>query len=343
LATRLAEKGHRVSVYVRDATEYKKHSWNGVRLFRIPFFRGKNFETISHVFFSTLHVLFQETDVIHYHGVGPSTLAWIPRLFKPRTKVVCTFHSRDWFDSKWSWFARTYLQFGEYAAVLFPHRTIVISHTLQVFCRKKWKRQTTYIPNGADLPAPQGVSELRRYGLQSGKYFLGVGRLVPNKAYEVAIEAYRDVKSDFPLVIVGEAFHSTDYDHRLRDLAERDPRVRLVGYQSGTALRQLFAHCYAFIHPSRAEGLSVTIIEAMAAAKLVIMSDIKENLELIDHSGISFRTDDRADLRKAIEFVLSDPAMVQVRGQRAKDMVKQEYSWAKVVDKTEKMYKDLFV
>jgi glycosyltransferase involved in cell wall biosynthesis len=103
----------------------------------------------------------------------------------------------------------------------------------------------------------------------------------------------------------------------------------------------LFANCYAFIHPSRAEGLSVTIIEAMSAGKVVIMSDIKENLELIDHSGIAFKTDDREDLKKAIELVLSDPAMVAERGKRAREMVKKEYSWAKVVDKTEKLYQDL--
>ena len=341
MATRLAEHGHRVSVYIRKYSDYKKHTWNGVRLIRIPSFRSKNLDTISHVFLSTLHVLFQETDIIHYHGVGPSTMAWIPRVFKPKVKVVCTFHSRDWFDSKWGWFAKSYLKFGEWAAVHFPHRTIVISHTLQVWCRNKWKKQTDYIPNGADLLGPQGASELQRFGLVPGQYFLGVGRLVPNKAYEVAIEAYRHVKSDFPLVIVGESFHSTEYDHRLRNLAERDLRVRLIGYQSGTVLRQLFANCYAFIHPSRAEGLSVTIIEAMAAGKVVIMSDIKENLELIDHSGISFKTDDRDELKTAIELVLEDPAMVEERGTRGRERVKQERSWARVADKLEKWYKDV--
>ncbi len=341
IATRLADHGHRVSVYVRSYADYHKHTWNGVRLIRIPSIRSKNLDTITHVFLSTLHVLFQETDIIHYHGVGPSTMAWIPRVFKPGTKVVCTFHSRDWFDSKWSWFARSYLKFGEWATVHFPHRTIVISHTLQVWCRNKWKRHTDYIPNGAELLGPQGMSELAPFGLQPNKYLLGVGRLVPNKAYDVAIEAYHHVKTDYPLVIVGEAFYSTEYDHKLRALVERDPRVRLVGYQSGVTLRQLFANCYAFVHPSRAEGLSVTIIEAMAAGKVVVMSDIAENLELIDHSGIAFKTDDREDLAKAIDFVLADEAMVEERGKRAREMVKKEYSWARVVDKTEKLYKDL--
>ncbi len=131
------------------------------------------------------------------------------------------------------------------------------------------------------------------------------------------------------------------WDSQLQALAAKDPRARLVGFQTGVALRQLFAHCYAFVHPSRAEGLSTSIIEAMASAKVVIMSDIKENLELVDHSGIAFKTDDKKALQETIEFVLSDPEMVQVRGQRARKVVHQEYSWERVVDRLDHLYKDL--
>ncbi len=341
IATRLAAHGHSVYVYIRSHADFPKNTFDGVHLIRIPSIRTKNLDTITHTFLATLHVLFQKADIIHYHGVGPSTLAWIPRLFKWRSKVISTFHSRDWFDSKWSWVARHYLKFGEWAAVHFPHRTVVISHTLQVFCRQTWKRATDYIPNGAEVFGPQGSEHVRRLGLVPGHYILGVGRLVPNKAYDVAIEAYRDVDTDMPLVIVGESYYATDYDHKLHTLADRDVRVRLLGYQSGVALRQLFAHCYAFVHPSRAEGLSVTIIEAMAAGKVVIMSDIKENMELVDHSGIAFSVDNRKALTQAIQLALSDPAMVAERGQRACDVVRKEYSWDKVVDKLQNLYKDV--
>jgi glycosyltransferase involved in cell wall biosynthesis len=127
----------------------------------------------------------------------------------------------------------------------------------------------------------------------------------------------------------------------LKYLASLDPRIRLIGFQTGDALRQLFAHCYAFVHPSRAEGLSTSIIEAMAAGKLVIMSDIRENLELVDHSGLAFKTDDHDALRDLIRFVLDDPAMVEERGRRARKVVQQEYSWDCVVDRLESLYKDL--
>ena len=343
IATRLAAKGHEVVVYIRSYAELgpKDTHYQGVRLIRMPSVRTKNLDTITHVFFSTIHSLFQPADIIHFHGVGPSTLSWVPRLFKWRTKVVCTFHSRDWFDTKWSAGARAYLKFGEWAALHFPHVTVVISHVLQVFCRKEFKRETKYIPNGAEIPGPQGVSEIKKLGLEPGKYFLGVGRLVPNKAYDVAFEAYRHVKSDFPLVIAGSAFHSDAYLEKLRKYAEADPRIRLLGFQSGETLLQLFSHCYVFLHPSRAEGLSTSIIEAMASGKVVIMSDIKENLELIDHSGIAFPTDDVKALKKEIELVLSDPAMVQERGHRAREVARKEYSWDSVVARLEALYKDL--
>lgn len=343
ISTRLAARGHDVTAYIRDYADLPRtqEAYRGVRLIRRPSIRTKNLDTITHVATSTWHALFRPADIIHYHGVGPSTLAILPRLFKRKTKIVCTFHSRDWFDTKWSPVAKWYLRFGEMAALYFPHRTVVISHVLQKFCKSAFGRDTVYIPNGADIPGPQGAEEIRKLGLEPGRYFLGAGRLVPNKAYDVAMEAYRDVKTDMPLVIAGDAFHSGPYLRKLKYLASLDPRVRLIGFQSGDALRQLFAHCYAFLHPSRAEGLSTSIIEAMAAGKLVIMSDIRENLELIDHSGLPFTTDDPHSLREVIEFSLNDPAMVEARGWHGRRMVEKEYSWDRVVDRLESLYKDL--
>jgi len=75
----------------------------------------------------------------------------------------------------------------------------------------------------------------------------------------------------------------------------------------------------------------------------VVMSDIKENLELVDHSGLSFKTDDVSALRKTLEFVLEDPEMVKERGERAREVVRKDYSWDSVVDRLQALYKDLLV
>ena len=95
IATRLHNRGHEVFVYSRaHANNGKKKLVNGVHILPLPSIRTKNLDTISHVFLATLHVLFQKADIIHYHGVGPATLSWIPRLLKRKSTVVATFHSQ---------------------------------------------------------------------------------------------------------------------------------------------------------------------------------------------------------------------------------------------------------
>jgi glycosyltransferase involved in cell wall biosynthesis len=111
-----------------------------------------------------------------------------------------------------------------------------------------------------------------------------------------------------------------------------------TGKQTGGALQELIANSYAMVHPSRVEGLSISVLEAMANGKLVIMSDIPPNLELIDHSGIAYKVGDVAALNQAMLFAISDPKMVEERGKRAREAVRQLYSWDSVVNRTEAVY-----
>jgi glycosyltransferase involved in cell wall biosynthesis len=241
-------------------------------------------------------------------------------------------------DPKWSWFAKAYLLFAEWACLYFPHQTIVVSHILQIFCREMYGKETAYIPNGAEISSIPKPDQLHKFGLEPGKYLFGLGRLVPNKAYDVLMEAYKKVDSEMPLVIAGDAEYADAYVMKLERMAEQDARVRLIGYQVGATKEQLLAHCYAFLQPSRSEGLSTVTLEAMAHAKTVVLTDIKENLELIDHSAIVFPVDNTRMLTQTLKWILEDPTMVRVRGERAQEVVRRWYSWQSVVDRIEKIY-----
>lgn len=343
LSSRLAQHGHRVTVYVRrHYNPTGKLTWKGCRLVTLPTIRTKHLETIVHVFLCTLHAIRRGYDIIHYHGVGPSTLAWIPRLFAPRSKVVVTFHSRDQFHEKWNFIARAYLAWGEWTAVYFPHATIAVSHVIQQFCLKLFKRETVYIPNGVSIPTGAiGTDRIESMGLRPNGYYLGLGRLVPQKAFDVALQAYRQVKTPIEFAIAGAPSYDLAFAERLADLARQDSRVHLLGYRSGEDLQQLLAHCFALVHPSRTEGLSFSVLEAMAHGKLVIMSDIPENLEVIDHAGISFPTDDREALRQILTWVAQDPLMAHERGERAREIARRLYGWDAIVRKTEELYQSL--
>lgn len=152
LSVRLADLGHEVFVYSRKRyTKYDQPKYKGINLIYLPSLNTKNLDAITHTFLATIHALFKNYDIIHYHGVGPATLSFIPRLLKRKTKVIATFHCRDQFHQKWGRIARQYLALGEYASCKFPHKTIVISKVIQDYCKKTFNRETEYIPNGVDF------------------------------------------------------------------------------------------------------------------------------------------------------------------------------------------------
>ncbi|MDP3244810.1 MAG: glycosyltransferase family 4 protein, partial [bacterium] len=254
LSVRLAKKGHDVLVYVRPGyVATQADIWRGVRLKRMPSIPTKHLATWSHTFFSTLSVLTAKADIIHYHGVGPSTLSWLPRLFNPKAKIVTTFHSIDRFHKKWGCFARAYLYLGEWTAVHFAHATIAVSRAIKDYCWKKFRKKVFFIPNGVNLGGKVGENELERWGVKRQKYILTVARLIRHKGIHFLIEAFKrlpeDIRSELKLVIVGAPSFTSDYEYYLKNLAAQDSRIIFTGFQSGETLSQLYGNALLYVHP----------------------------------------------------------------------------------------------
>lgn len=171
-----------------------------------------------------------------------------------------------------------------------------------------------------------------------------LGRLLPVKAQDDAIQAFVNVPTDKKLLIIGEATpDSLEYKVKLERLAMKDERVILLGEKTGEELQQLLAHCFCLIHPSRVEGLSMAILEAMSHGRLVVMSDIPGNRELVDHSGVAYPSGDIKALEQILKWILSDPVMVRIRGARAREVVEKVYNWNAIALKTQAEYRKLFV
>ncbi len=340
LATRLVMRGADVLCYVRRRfVDSRLSEYRGIRLRRMPSVPTKSLDTFTHTLLATLDALFRPADIIHYHGVGPATLAWIPRIFKPSARVVVTFHSIDRLHQKWGLFARLYLRFGEWAALHFPHATITVSQTMQEYCRRAYHTETTYIPNGATVRAYPGSELLAEWELTPGSYVLTVARLVRQKGIHHLIKAYDGFEKEKKLVIVGAAAFGTDYADEVRKLSEGNSAIIFTGFQKGRALAQLFANAYLYVHPSEAEGLSVSILEAMAASRCVLVSDIPENVESIDHSGLTFMNTDADDLRVMLRELINHPEIVDARGAKARTWIEQMYNWDRITGETEEVYR----
>lgn len=344
LSTRLASLGFNVSVYSRPGytgDKRKSYGFKGVNIVNLTSIATKNLDAISHTLFSTIHALFQDYDIIHYHGVGPSLLSFIPRIFKPSAKVIVTFHCLDREHQKWGKFAKWMLTLGEKAACIFPHETITISKALEKYCLYNYQIKTRYIPNGVAISQSENLAILNDLGLEKNNYIVAISRLVRHKGVHTLIKAYAQLATDKKLVIVGDGAKTEDYVGELRELAKNNLNIIFAGQKSGADLTTLFKNAYLFVQPSETEGLSIALLEAMAYGVPAIISNIEENQEAAENLALEFVNKSPEDLKRKLMYALDNEDIIHALAARAKIRVEQNYDWKNIAESTAELYREL--
>lgn len=345
LARRMVEKGYKVDAYNRRGSHVsgKKFvekigkNYRGIRILTIPTFESSKLNAIVYSFLATIRALFGKYDVIHFHAEGPCTMIWIPKLFGIR--CVATIHGLDWQRAKWGSFATKVLKFGEKMAVKYADEIIVLSENMKEYFQKEYGRKTVYIPNGISKPEKREIDEIsKRWNLEKDSYILFLARIVPEKGAHYLIEAYKQLKTDKKLVIAGGSSHSSEYYKELKKLAANKEDIIFTDFVGGLVLEELFSNAYCFVLPSDIEGMAIGLLEAMSYGNCCLVSDIKENVEVVEEHALHFKHSDCNDLKKQLENLLDNPNKVQQYKKKAADYICEKYSWDKIVDETVKLY-----
>jgi glycosyltransferase involved in cell wall biosynthesis len=341
LSERLAASGAEVSVYCRRwyATEAENTK---VKQIFTPTLHTKNLDAIIHTFTSTLHAIFiEKPDIIHYHGVGPALLAWMPRLLSPKTRVVVTFHCIDRTHDKWGNFARIMLRMGEWSACGNADRTITVSETLKRYCNEAYETDTALIPNGVTILPEASTSFLNEWNLVPGKFLLFIGRIIRLKGLHTLLTAYRNlpeaVRNEYPLVIVGEGYYSDSYLKELTVLAKGLP-IKFIGNQTGEPLACLFRYAAAMVQPSETEGMPMVVLEAAGVGTPVIASSIPAHREILGENGNYFAVKNSFDLTRALMDAVGRIDELKLCAKNFAPHINKKYSWDKISGQTMEIY-----
>lgn len=337
LAVRLVERGIDVDVYCRPHYTPAGATLGAVRLVRLPSLNTKHLDAITHTAAASLHSAFSRADIVHYHALGPSSLAWVSRLAGKKT--VVTVHGLDWRREKWGRAAAAFLRCCEWTATRVPHRTIVVSGTLREYFAARGARPVEHIPNGTVLPEPAPEGPARERGLAPGKYLLFVGRLVPEKGLHVLVEAHAAAVPERTLAVVGAGHFTDDYVASCQRAAAAN--VRFLGPVYGEELASIWQHAALVVFPSFLEGLSIALLEAMSFGRPVLASDIPENREVLEGVGEFFCSGDAPDLGRRLLALLAEPVRLAEMGRRARTRIEAVYDWERIADRTAAFYRSL--
>lgn len=197
------------------------------------------------------------------------------------------------------------------------------------------------LPNGVDTSEiSPGPSRIRsRLG---GTFVVGfMGRLDPEKRALELVRAFqrRRWSDDDRLVIAG----SGSQQLRISRIAEHDPRIVVLGaIHDRREVIDLLRGIDVFVLPSTAEGLSLSLLEAMAAGCAVVATDVGDDGPLVSGAGIVLAAHPlEPALGTALETLRADPTLRRELGLLARRRVNDSYSSAVTVEGLMSMYERL--
>lgn len=320
-------------------SEIVGNTFKGVQLKQIFTIKKKGLAAVSSSFFASIYAgLSKKIGVVHFHAEGPSLWLVIPKFFGK--KCIVTIHGLDWKRDKWeNGLGAKYIKFSEKVLARYADKIIVLNRSTKEYFLRKYGRNTYLIPNG--ISAPKKSSEknfLDKYMLTPNEYILSVSRLTEEKQIHLLIKAFNRTKTSKKLVIVGKSSDTDEYVKRLHDLAKNNTNIVFTGFLTGEALNELYTNAYCYVIPSKIEGMSMSLLEAMAYGNCVIGSDIEEIRSVINENGLLFKNGSWSDLKSKLRFLCDNPLIVEKYAKKSSSYVLLNYNWNSIAKKTEKLY-----
>jgi glycosyltransferase involved in cell wall biosynthesis len=160
--------------------------------------------------------------------------------------------------------------------------------------------------------------------------FTGVGRLVPQKGFDILIEAFQKVASQIPQVhclIIGEGEDKEKLSGQIR-ASGLENRIHLVGYQDRQNVLSIVKASDIFVMPSRYEGTPIALLEAAALARPILATCAGGIPELVTHEQHAYLvpTHDPAALAQGFVRLAQNRNYAQMLGENAQRRVSERFN-----------------
>ena len=142
----------------------------------------------------------------------------------------------------------------------------------------------------------------------------------------------KEIKIDKKLVIAGGSSHSQAYFNQIKEMTKDDDTIIMTDFVSGQTLHELFSNSLLYILPSDIEGMPMSLLEAMSYGNCCLVSNIPENLEIINDACYSFEKGNVEDLKEKLKYIINSNICLH------KEAV-VNYTWESVVDECLEVYK----
>ncbi len=291
--------------------------------------------------------IIRENDIhiVHTHLWGPNFWGRIAAKIAKTPVIIATEHNEDTWKSKFYFLLDKWL-------FHWTDRVIAVSNGVKKFYVNKAgldAKKIEVIHNGINVNKEEGnqfsISRLKKeLGIKGDESVLAViGRLVPQKGHRYFLMALKELLAKYRIrgLIIG----SGPLEQELKEFSQN------LGLQNNvifTGFRQdvpnLLKAIDVLVMPSLREGLPITSLEAMAVGVPVVATKVGGTPEVIidGQTGILVAPNSHTALKEGISRLIDNSNLSPQIINNAKTRIKAEFSIAKMVNTTERLYEELY-
>jgi glycosyltransferase involved in cell wall biosynthesis len=284
-----------------------------------------------------------EVDLVHVSLAFSSLDFNLPRIcHELGVPIVATFHVP--YDTRFSvWRGISAAVYRLYAQALAECDAVIIFGEAQrdILAGLGVPRGVIHVlPNGVDVGRYCPGPSAKRAELRADRVFTYLGRIDPEKNVDVLLAAFLD--ADPPagarLVVVGGGVERRRLERRYADA-----RVLFTGVVTDERERiDILRASDAFFLPSSVEGLSLSMLEAMACGAATVATDVGNDGEALRGAGVVLDpTHLESELRATIRLLVETPVLCQVLGRMARARAVERYSLSGNLDELLRLYEHL--
>lgn len=282
--------------------------------------------------------------------IGPFIHSYIPKFHRYGFKVWVNPDGHEWLRAKWSRPVREYWKISESGMVKHSDLLICDSKNIEKYICKEYKKfnpNTTYIAYGADITKSSLSFENEKVKnwykskeISPNKYYLIVGRFVPENNYETMIREFMASNTTKDLVIITNVEKNAFYNSlKEKTHFDHDSRIKFVGtVYDKDLLKFIRENAYGYLHGHSVGGTNPSLLEALGSTKLNLLYDVGFNKEVGEDAALYWSKTpgflsnllDKADNL--------NPVQINNLGKKAKERVINGYSWKKIVEEYEKSF-----
>jgi len=363
MASALVERGHQVTVLTTDALDQtaryggaEDEMMDGVRVLRrpnaSPWLRGKLNLSTPRSMKKTAELILPNVDVLHLHEFRTTeNLLVAPAARELGKPIVLSPHGtltlgtgRSSLKAGWDrLLGAGVAQRVDHIIALTAAELADAQTRWQSFGRRQMPTRFSIIPNGIHLNhfavLPDATGFRRRYRLDEAPTVLFMGRLQARKGLDVLIQAFQRAHVEHSrLLIVGPDEGMLKV---MRKLAAGDSRIVITGYLSGADRLCALAASDLLALPAVGEGLSMAVLEAMAAEMPVILSP-GCHMNEVEAVGAGYVAAAAADaFADKLRLLLRDRDLRARMGKAARRLVAETYNWDAIGIQLEALYQSL--